>query len=58
MDKKFERIKEILGKDCKRSSQNAIRYLTYLKKNSKNTLPSNWHRGLPMGRTICNWRMG
>lgn len=35
MDKQFERIKEILGKDCKRSSQNAIRYLTYLKKTVK-----------------------
>jgi hypothetical protein len=35
MDKQFERIKEILGKDCKRNSQNAIRYLTYLKKTVK-----------------------
>ncbi|MBU4186466.1 MAG: hypothetical protein KKI12_00380 [Proteobacteria bacterium] len=35
MDEQFERVKEILGKDCKRSSQNAIRYLTYLKKTVK-----------------------
>jgi len=35
MDKQFERIKEILGKDCRRSSQNAIRYLTYLNKTVK-----------------------
>ncbi len=35
MDKQFERVKEILGKDCKRSSQNAIRCLTYLNKTVK-----------------------
>jgi hypothetical protein len=35
MDKQYERIKEILGKDCERNSQNAIRYLTYLKETVK-----------------------
>ena len=30
--KQFERVKEILGKDCKRSSQNAIIYGPKLKK--------------------------
>ena len=28
------------------------------KKNSEKTLPSDRHRGLPMGRTIYDWRMG
>ena len=32
MDMLFERIKKILGKDCDRSNQNAIKYLAYLKK--------------------------
>lgn len=35
MDMQTERIKGILGNDCKRSKRNAMRYLTYLKKQIK-----------------------
>lgn len=35
MDMLFERIKKILGKDCGRSNQNAIKYLAYLRESVK-----------------------
>lgn len=37
MDMQAARIKGVLGKDCKRSPENALRYLTYLKKRVKAT---------------------
>ena len=43
MDKQFERVKEILGKDCKRSSQNAIMYGPKLKKTNTNLQYQNAH---------------